>query len=356
MRWIQNISWREAAFTLMILLTAAYLMVYGLGKSDLLRDGPSHTSVLVLLDGSGDKPYIYRLLVPALGKVFAEITPVGMQEELTAMLSQWRQWKVAQDFINGAKWRGFSSRLADPAFAYPVLVIVLMMYGALVAYGFTLHRISELAFPHSKYMPMCTAIFGLFILLPFITGFFKVYDPTTLLFSALCLLFLQQQRWNAYLITFAVACLNKESILLYTGFFAMAFVSRLPHRQFVVLLITQVAIWVLIKMGVNLWYADYPGQIMKYRPVFVWSVLTRNFTAVNLIIPIVVYGLLIARWKEVPHTLRHSVWLLPACGLIYYFLGFPYEYRVFFDCFPGLTVIAGYTLFRPLDDARKQVT
>jgi len=326
-----------------------YIFIYALGISDILRDAPHHTTAILLIDGSALRPYIYRTLIPSLANLINLVTPSFIIDFVSESVLSFLNTKLVYDFTDIAKWKDYSAKLATPGFLYPVTVITFLMYLSILAYGIILQRLSAIMFPKHRITQYCTAIFGLVLLLPCIERNFKVYDPTTLLLSALCLYFMLQQKWTAYLIAFIFASLNKETAILQTVMFAAAFFNRLPKQQFIKLLLLQIGIFAALKLGINLYYSDNPGNIVKYREIWVLARVSRDTSGYHIMVLIMLCWLIFSRWHEIPALLKHSLWIFGGGVLIYYLLGFPYEYRVFFDCFPGMTVIAGYTLFRKLD-------
>ena len=336
-------------FCVLSALVSAYVMIYALGVSAMLRDGPHHTSMLWVIDGTLVRPYIYRTLMTAVSQFIVSITPAFIEESVNSLVLSAVHTDFGQRFAENAKWVEYSTKLATPQYLYTVIVTVALMYACIVAYSFVLLRIARVCFPKHPLAAYATALAGLVILLPLINAAFKTYDPPTLLLAALCLYFMLLERWKAYLITFIFTCINKETAILQTVVFAMAFHNRMPVRQFVKLLVMQVAIFACIKMGISLYFVDQPGHVAKYREAWVIAIVSRVIEGYHLMLLVMLCWCLFSRWQEIPHVLRHTLWIFAGLLPVYYLLGYPYEYRVFIDCYPGFTVIACYTLFRKID-------
>jgi len=348
-RLCKSIAIEKIIFSCLVVAIVTYMMFYAIGVSIMLREGPEHTSIIPMIDQTVSRPYIYRTLLPTLSQIITQVTPETVQQYVGQIALSIAELPIIQEFMIRAKWTEYNPILSNPPYLYPTTIILLLMYLSFLLYAFMLHRTFLLCFPDRKYAAMWSTVLGLIVLLPFITHVFKVYDPPTLAFSILCLYFMVGQQWVPYLIVFTLSCINKETTLLQAFFFAMAFFNKMPRRKYLELLLMQLIIFASIKLAINYIYADSPGLMVKYRHVWVVAVESRRIVGWNILWVVFTLWLITAHWRELPATLKHSLWVFFGCTLVYYILGAPGEYRVFFDAFPGMTLMAGYSLFRQFD-------
>ena len=326
---------------------AFYILVFSLGSSWILRDN-SHSSIVPYIERSNGKPFIYRALVPETARLFSAITPESMQQAVVETVAAAATADLFKQMIESAGWKNFSGTALDIKYIFPISVIALLMYAGIATYGITLYRLAGSFFPGAQAVAAGTTLLGLTALLPFVQARFQIYDPWTLAFSALCLLFMYEKRWRAYLICFTIACLNRETIILQTMLFAAVYFAVMEREQFRKLLAAQIGIYAVVMASLKLIYIASPDWYSQDA----WRVLLftlRDFSRVDMLVIAALCAVVCARWRELPLFLRQSLWILAGCVAIYYLCGRYREYRVFFDAFPSLSLIAGYTLFSALE-------
>lgn len=336
-------------YVIVLLLACLYATIYQVGKSNLLKPFPN-TSAIAMLKGYSPKPFAYRTLLPQMTHAIVFITPEAVAVSVGNAVSQMVQGETVTTLIKMAGWKGFvTDNIKGPIDVYAISVLVFLMWVALCVYGLALYWLCAFFFPRHRWMPYLTSLFGIFLVTPFIISVSKLYDFPVLALFALSMLFLYRQQWGAYLLCFALATLNKETSLLLTGLFALVYGRDMPRSQFIDLLKKQIVLFLVIIGVTRLMFINNHGSEYWHNLVPIVFSNFRDVGALHIVILIMGFRLVTAHWRKIPLPLRQSVWLFAACIVLYYFFGKYREYRVFFECFPGMTLIAGYTLFRPLE-------
>lgn len=339
------------AYALILTILCFYMTVYTFGVSNMLKNYPN-TSIIEMVNEESPRPFVYRALVPVITNSIVAITPQITQEIIGQAAYNLSKSEAMGELIESAKWDGYYTENIRSVYDYYKIVVVFFItFGFLVAYGAALYHLSKIFFPQYKILPYATSLFGLFLVIPFVKSVSKIYDFPVLALYGFCLISLYRRKWAEYLTLFALATLNKESTFLLIAFFSILFRKELKNPPYLHLLIAQCAIFIFIISGLHFIYADNRGANFWHNLVPIIFLSFRDFTSVHMMVLITIFALLTARWNEVPSDLRKSIWLLAGCTFLYYFFGLFREYRIFYECFPGLTVIASYTLFKPLEKA-----
>lgn len=315
-----------------------------------------YSSFTRILSGTAYRPYIYRALLPQLALLIAYVTPLSVQAAVNDGIMTWLHSDSFRLMLQKRHGGINPDWNVVAEYIYPSAISIALMYAALLGYALTLRRLALEFFPGGGRIAWGTAFLGLLVLIPAIDPNAKMYDFPTLLLVALCLLAMQRRRWAGYLLFFALACINKETAFLQILLFAAAFFGRMERRAFNILLVAQCVLFAAITAIIHYVYAANPGMDVMYHPMDMLVTAAVDFKNVShLLVLIALYGLVMLRWREIPFLLRQSLWLLPIMGGLYYVFGLQGEYRIFFDVFPYLTLIAGYALFRPLEEMKEEL-
>jgi hypothetical protein len=342
-----------ASLYIALALLAVLVSIHAVAGSDMLQ-ASERSSLIAMYDGTAERPYVQRTLLPQLAKAVTALTPNSLTTEITTYLSR---TELFDTFAIYARDKGYSARILEQQYLYPLLVLASLLYGCLLAYGLVLRRISAVCFPETRYTPWATSFFGLLVLIPFLDADTKLYDFPALALASLCLLALCTRQWSLYLVAFAVACVNKETAILYTGLFAFVYYPRMERKRFAILLASQCIIYVSAMLIIRAVFSDTPGVGLYFHPlnIFIMGFEDLNNT-VHFLAVILAYRILSSHWDEVPVVLRSSLCVLAADIAIYYTCGRIVEYRVLFDAFPGLTVIGAHSLFASVEGRRVSLT
>ncbi len=263
-------------------------------------------SLRPIVDGTAARPYVYRVLTSLAIRALHRIASISYE-------------------ISG----------------------LIVLYTSLLGFILLFSRLSNnLLSPESAKI---ATIFAPFELVPFLLVQRHIYDLATLFLFCLSFVFLYENNFGAYLISFTLACLSKETALLFIPFFAIHF-RKLPKLYYFTLLTVQGVIYAAIRLAVMWQFRNNPGsiielhfrdQISAYPAHPIQTIIFALF--IFSLIALVVY-----RWKEKPAFLREATLSMAVPILVLYiFFGMPYELRVFLEVYPILYLLAFFAFRLP---------
>ena len=279
------------------------------------------------LEGTAEKPFATRVLVPGATKLVVLLIPESSRPMLGRLVSPFVPDLVEREDVY------------DPA---PYAVIGLIMVLSIVAYSIVTERSYNHFFGNSRthwWVPLAT----LLLLIPFVlrpVG--HIYDFTSLLLQAAMLYALFVGRIRSYFLLFIIACFTKETAILTSAAFAGVYFDRMPRRRWVLLLVAQLAMFCLI-YGVLAYHFRHNGGEAVY--VWISDHLSFYFGSTRRFLKYAVFyiaGLILVgfRWSQKPLTLRRAAWMwIPHAGLIL-LASFPGEIRNFYESAPLMTLFA----------------
>ena len=281
--------------------------------------------------GRADKPYVFRALVPVTIRLVSSAIPASVHLRLsrttTLPMSLKRTWEkeyVLEYYI-------------------ATLLICLSLFGFYVSVRYLCTGIYRAPTSFVDYV----SIGAICILPPFFMYYNYLYDFSALFFFALGLALMVRRRWNYFLPLFALACLNKETIILLALIFIIHFrpsTGRMERSLFFSLLTVQLAIFIVIKLSLFYLFRDNPGTLFQFHllghnhqmlsPYSLSTFLT--WTAVALVVA--------HRWKEKPAFLRDAIWILPILLALTFAFGYLDELRDYYEVLPILLLLAAPSL------------
>jgi hypothetical protein len=92
-----------------------------------------------------------------------------------------------------------------------------------------------------------------------ITWHSRIYDVPSALFVALGLVWMWRRDWSGYGLIFALGSLNRETMILLGLVYAVHFTGKLDLRTWLWVGIYQLYLFVVIRAGVMVFYAEAPG-------------------------------------------------------------------------------------------------
>jgi hypothetical protein len=269
------------------------------------------------LDGTVQKPFAFRVLVPQTIRFLEHITPASLEDALK--------------FVG--RWIGPPMVPENLPVRYHFLALILV--SSLLAYGIVGRQLYLRLFPVTRCRWLIPAGF-LAILFPIVLHRIgHIYDFTLLLFMAALLLAIASQRHAMYFGLFAIACFNKETTILATIAYASCFVDRLPPRRFAAALAAQLVMFLLIYVTLRCLYADNPGEGMNYwlRQQVQWFISDPRAFCFLAAVFIVGY-----HWREKPLMMRRSASMMVANLGLFVCGAAPGEWRNLYESIPLLTL------------------
>jgi hypothetical protein len=172
-------------------------------------------------------------------------------------------------------------------------------------------------------------------LVPMLKGS-HLYDlPTLALFTA-SLAALANKRWTAYGILFVLTALNRETAILLAVVYAL-------YAGWGYGLLLQVAAFALVQIGIRAALAGLPGAALELHWVAHAVYITSRWNELVLyaLLAIVLVCLAARGFEHKPRLLKVAALVVtPALVVMYFVVGFPFEFRVFHEAYPALALLA----------------
>jgi hypothetical protein len=295
-----------------------------------------------MVQGTAERPYVYRILVPQIIGGIVRLTPALLQDAVNQKLAVWLEDEAVRGLLAKPRMQGLYER---PDLLYMRLVAGLVLMLLAAGYAVALYRLGSCLFPQQWALALFTPVIGLLIPPALMQPTVYLYDMAVLALSAACYCALATHRWRWYYFFFILACVNKETSLFMLLFYTLWFFPRLDTRRFIAHWAAQLALFVAIRGAIYRHFADNPGEFLKsdYRDWHI-NTLLAGYDAMALIIGLAAVFLLTFRWNEKPAFARYGLLILAMMGSAFFLFGRPGEYRVFFDVVPLLAVLAAHTL------------
>ncbi|MGE0754769.1 MAG: hypothetical protein AB7L92_06380 [Alphaproteobacteria bacterium] len=342
-RWLHRMQYNRKTllFTVVYALLSVYAMAHFISSS-YLGDRYIATSFDTMMQGKAARPFAYRVLMPTLTHTITDATPKSWQ---TAVNTRVRQWMTSERTVEIRQALPWLVETYDVRAPYARIVCTLLIYCALVGYAFMLYRLAQSVDPANEALRWFAPIFGLLAISAFSMPWQYIYDIPVLFLSAACFYLLHQQRMKAYLVCFALACLNRETSIFLLMFFMLWSHNRMPRTSFIAFAAVQMVVWLFIKIAVTQIYAGNPGQFLEFNLLRVLRLdIFERADHMRVVLVCMMFFLLTYRWNEKPVFLRTGLWVLAAMYVAYIFYGNGGEYRVFFDIMPLMVCLATHTL------------
>ncbi|WP_321961102.1 hypothetical protein [Paraburkholderia sp. J7] len=329
-------SMAESALARRALIFALYVLVAaasycGFFSKYALRDDSTHDSIVRMLDGTADRPYVYRQLVPYAANLVDKALPASLKSSLVAHL---HIEYPKHDWIVNTFERATEAR--NPAYVLRYYMVYGALFVALLAGMLVLRAVCADLTGHAAAATLAPLAFAL--AMP--AGNF--WDFPEFFFMALSVWLAARGKWLWLLLLTPVATLNKESFM----FFVVCLYPFLRERMSAREALTVTGLCVLAGGAVNgvmkLHYAANPGDIAQFNLMVNLRFLAdpRNYLlsdwTYGILLPkgfnvIILFALLtIARagWKRLPRAARlHALIALAINAPLYLLFGWGDEVR-----------------------------
>lgn len=287
---------------------------------------------------------------------------------LTALVASWyfvnlryrlnQEFPLAtlQSFLDGTAYKPFQFRMlvpwmvgglssfipADPKTLYQWIDVAAVLG---LFYAFRYHLKSHFQGAAANVLPFLV-FYSLpwNYLLPRDLPLILPYDLAAVALFTLGLALLQRRRWTWYYLVFAVATLNRETILFLTLIFAIVEYQRLPRGAYALHLAAQLGLWLGIKLVMGSVYAANPGSSFEFYHVGTqiphWQSNLKVLTSPPHLIPVLssfgfAWLVVAAGWKRLRDSFtRKSLWAIPPFLLMVFVVGNLNEIRVYGELTP----------------------
>ena len=325
-----------------------------------LRDGMGYASLPKMLDGTADRPYVYRQLMPLLANGVERALPDGVRQRVNTLL-------LDDDLSHHpiARFYAGTPDSRDPRYALRYYLVYAMAFGALLLALFALRGVCRDLGADPVAAALAPLAFALILpLLMCEGGYF--YDLSELLFMALAVRCALRGRFVALAILTALATFNKESFLFFVLMLYPFLRASLPVRATLGVQGLLVGVAAVVNLLVKAHYADNPGGVVQFHlwenlaylatPSSYWRVeynygipVAGGFNALNLLL---LFVLVRTAWPRLPGMMRQSL-LIGVAVNVPLFLAFCYhdELRNFSLLYVGFVMILCATIAASIEAA-----
>lgn len=335
-----------AVMWLFVLCTSFYVHLTFIEGSDFL--GINVRSLESMMTGKAIKPHIYRQMMPTLAHGVIAVTPQAVQESVTEGMSGWLDTPRSM-FASMVSYRhpgGKPPELRDE-WLYPFTVMVILDYLFLMGYVYYVWRLAQALFPALFPVQVLAPVLALLAIPPFCAKFAYIYDFPVLFFSAWLPYLLLKQRLWLYTLMVGVATYNKETSVFLLAAFVLYGWKMLPPAVWRYHAAFQLGLIAVVKLALTVYWAESPGEFLWTRGLYDHVMTNLDGFAVYTWLGLIAATLLIGSyWQEKPFLLRCWVPLAPVSAFCWLVFGMRNEYRVMYEVFPPLVLLACHTVAR----------
>lgn len=301
-------NFKQIAFGIAaIIVSSVFFWLYSsINSLQQIWQPPNAMDLQLLVAGTADRPYVYRVLMPIL-------------------------------------IRAFSALVHLPAEQYAAMFI----YLSLIGFVFSIYRLTQYFWPSPKIAYTATLL-AVPSLIPLVLIDNHIYDLPQLFLFTLSLEFMIKKRWGLFILTYILTCLNKETAIFLTLIFLVCYYSEMGRSRLIKLASLQIGIYVALRSITLYVFRNNPGAIMEYHLVDQllafrdyyppWGMVGIVF---HLILTSLITWLIIRHWSIKPIFLRRAaLTVTPIFLVLYWLFGYPFELRVFLEIFPLLYLLA----------------
>jgi hypothetical protein len=326
----------RAAILLLAVLLAGYLSFKAVGnqitETNLLRE--DRVNLALYLDGTAYKPFVYRVLNPALIRLAQDIGAPALLKALPGPLAgKLPDWCA---LITPAPLATCDNLASYVAVAGTEFFVFLLLVHAICLRMF--------ANPLMGLFGLGFAFLGANAVL--LQRLSHVYDFGVLMMVTLLLLCLQRGWALAFTLLLPLAFLTKETLILYAGAFFLADLGRRDPGRTALYFLAQIASFVVIHGCVRWYFSDNAGFGHEYYLPEQIHFFTEQI-AISWLIPMTVAMVLIFyRFADKARFLRRASVVLAPWFVLFLIGGVEKELRVAFEVLPILLLLTIDSLAR----------
>ena len=338
-----NSKWKSVGVWVLLCVLCAFVTMAFFTPSKTSHMGINSQlkfSFVPSIKGWAVRPFVLRALVPQTIALILKITPDSIERSVT-------QGVTASSTISALFKR--LSWEPEYAFAYYVCVVIeffMFFFFAIYAARFVLETTGISADSIRRRLVGSALLVGL---PPFFKFTSFLYDPAQLFLFTGSLYYLYRRAWKPYLIFFTLTCVNKETAILLVPIFFLTNPRALSDAVSKRLLAAQAVIFVAARGILSIAFRGNPGHFMEFHLLdHNLNVLAIGYGWSPFLLLALLTFICLYKWREKPAFLRMSfLCTLPLMFVIYLFVGWIDEWRVYYEAYPTVAAMAVHT-FRSL--------
>ena len=302
---------------------------------DLFSDSVYHRSA---------RPFVYRTLLPTTVNVLTRLFPAAARSAVKRYVSN--NPTMRQAFTVDGTGQGASGHLKfEKLFPIETVIGLLLMFCSLIGFLFTAGRLFRIFYYVPAGLQVWIPAAAALGFLPWISYTSHPYDLTTLLLSSLYYYQLARGRWRSSLAIFFLACLNKETAILYTVAFAVyVFLAKLSQRLALGLIGAQLLIFAAIRLTLTFLFRANPGNVLEFHLFDINAALfarwlQKGVSLNELAIRVAIVIAVCHGWKQKPLLFRSGLAVIPPLACLGLFFGVFDEWRQYTDAYTPLLML-----------------
>jgi len=328
---------RRAVVGLLTFLVAAYVFGIWVWSADTPTtsfNGDPRSKLSDIIYGTAHKPYVYRVLVPALTRSAYYALSGPSLDTLEQRLL--RIPKVQKETLR-LGW--------ERDFFIEYLLALSLAFLCLLGFAFTIRSLWSTVYDTEPRMSNLVPLVALLALPPlFPTGPHYIYDFPTLFLFTLGLTLLIKERWALFYPVFLIGCLNKETMVLLTFLFLIFFRKRFPARALAAHTGAQLLIFGGIKLILMHTFAENAGNVLDFHLYLNLHILLMGYSFTTLIIGGLLLWLVFHDFASKPPALRQSLTVAIPFGLLLLWGGVITELRDVYELYPIVLLLSLHTV------------
>jgi hypothetical protein len=288
-----------------------------------LNPGASLSRMVYL---SAARPYVSRTLIPSIVRVLVPLLP----SELVSMASTHPYLANVLGNIARSDLDGFSREAFVMAiFMFASLLLSILVYRSLLA-----------ALNYKRWVKDLLPIVFLETLPLWFIHFGYIYDFPTLLLFTLAISLMYQQKWKSYFVVYVLANFNKETAILLILVYMLHYWGKLSLKPYLILLAGQLFLALEIKALLGWIFRYNPGLVIEFHYFDHVQAAANRPLLVSIILAFCIFAIFFTWYgiRLLPDFVRHSLVITPLMIVLFLVSGYPFEFRVFLEIAPLLSL------------------
>jgi hypothetical protein len=295
-----------------------------------------------------DRPFVQRTLLPTAVNLAARLVPRSLNDKAVAFVKT--NPAMQKTFtIDRDPYAAYGSLKLERNYPIETGIALCLILGCLCGFVWVTVLLYDECYGGSAAFRAAVPSIAAAGIVPWLSYTAHFYDFVSLLLFATSLLTLKREAWRGYLLTFGLACINKETAVLNTLVFAtyMGAQHKLLSRFSKRMLAAQIGIYLVVQSAIVLAFRHNRGTPTEFHlfdlnlPLMAqW--IRRHYDAQQLVVAGIIFIALFYQWDRKPLLIRCSLVIVIPLFCLGIFLGVLNEWRAFTDLYsPMLMLIIG---------------
>ena len=295
-------------------------------------DGDKNDKFKEMINGTCNKPFVSRCLVPIIIKNTSYLIPGTIKKNIN-------DW--------GVKNVIYLTMDKNNIDFTDLITAIIIWYASIMGFAFILMKFILLFYSAEErflYLFSLIAIAGLPI---FFKYYSYLYDFPQLFLFTLGLFLLVKQKWSFYLILLAISTVNKETSILLIFIYFIFYKNRLLKSVFLKLFAYQIVIYLLIKIVLTITFINNPGTFAEFH--LIRNLKMEPYSISQFVSFIIIALAIMYDWGNKPSFLKTSSLILIPLIILTFIFGYFDEYRDYYEIYPILFVLITHTVCKVIN-------